>query len=91
MVPWDTFEQSIYEKSCFFGKLEKYATVYGFIRDIAGFLNGYERAYDYSTREILTDGVCAGQLPLRGEDTDNEVCAFIRVHPHDRGFRRSFT
>lgn len=83
MVPWDTFEQSKDGKKRFFGKPEHYAPVFGFVRGIAKCLDGYDRAYDYSTRGILTAGIRAGELPLRIEGTENEVCAFVRVNKHD--------
>lgn len=83
MVPWDTFEQSKDGTARFYGKPEDYAPIFGFVRGIADCLNGYDRAYDFSTGGILTAGISAGERPLRIEDTENEVCAFVRVNKQD--------
>ncbi len=79
-VPWDTFEQTPDGGGRFFGKPEDYATVSGFVRGIADYLDGYERAYDYSTRGILTDGIDPNDKPMKIKGTDNEVCSFVRIN-----------
>ncbi len=79
MVPWDTFEQTKDGSGRFFGEPADYAPIFGFIRGIGGYLGGYERAYDYSTNGILTEGVDPEHKPLEITDTDNEICAFVRV------------
>lgn len=79
MVPWDTFEQTPDGAGRFFGEPEDYAGTFGFIRGISDYLDGYERAYDYSTTGILTEGVKPDDKPLYIENTENEVCAFVRT------------
>ncbi len=78
-VPWDTFEQTPDGGGRFFGKPEIYAPTFGFIRGIAKYLDGYNRAYDYTTKGILTEGIDPADKPLWVEGTDNEVCAFVRA------------
>ncbi len=79
-VPWDTFEQTPDGGGRFFGKPADYAPVFGFIRGIAPYLEKYDRAYDYSTKGILSPKVNPENKPLQIEGTDNEVCAFVRVN-----------
>jgi len=79
-VPWDTFEQTKDGAGRFFGAPVDYAPIFGFIRGIAPYLDGYDRAYDYSTGGILTDGIGADAKPLQITDSENEVCAFVRVN-----------
>jgi hypothetical protein len=80
-VPWDTFEQTKDGSGRFFGEPQDYAPTFGFIRGIADYLDGYERAYDYSTTGILTETVSADNKPLEVKGTENEVCVFVRSKP----------
>jgi hypothetical protein len=79
-TPWDLFLQTSDGKGRYFGKAADYADLYGFVRGLAPYLEGFEEAAAYGNG--IPDVHGWNTLPLRIEGND-EACAFLRVRPRD--------
>lgn len=79
-VPWDLFLQTVDGRGRYFGEAKNYADLYGFVRGMAPYLEGYEEAAAYG--KDLPDVHGWTTHPLRIEGSD-EVYAFLRVKPRD--------
>ena len=74
MVPWDVYQRG---GPRYFGKPEQYADLYGFVRAVSGYLDGYEYAAAFG-KEIDVDDDTADILDY---DTESDVYVFVRAVP----------
>jgi len=79
MVPWDTYMPK--DQPRYFGDPAAYADLYGFVRSIAKYLNGYEYAGAFG-KDITCD-LYGDAPPVRLPPRDG-VYAFMRAVPGDR-------
>lgn len=80
-VPWDLFLQTVDGRGRYFGEPAHYADLYGFVRGMAPFLEGFEEAAAYG-REI-PDVHDWETHPVRITGCD-DFYAFVRVRPRDK-------
>jgi len=79
-VPWDTwFHGSIRH----FGLPRDYADLFGFVRAIPFFLDGYEDAAFYTPNPSISDLRFNGNYPVEITADNGEVSAFARAKPND--------
>lgn len=79
-VPWDLFLQTTDGRGRYFGAPEDYADLYGFVRGIAPYLEGFEEAAAYGKE--IPDRHRWKNHPLKVEGSD-DVYAYLRVRPRD--------
>lgn len=82
LVPWDVWQGSGKER--YFGKPEQYAPLYGFVRAVAPWLDGYEDAF-YATSQDDVRYLDAKKLPVSFDDYRRQVHAFVRAKPGEAG------
>lgn len=78
LVPWDVWRGA--DKPRYFGKPETYAPLYGFVRAVAPWLDGYEDAF-YANSQDDTRFQDANALPVSFEDYRRQIHAFVRAKP----------
>jgi hypothetical protein len=78
LVPWDVWQGA--GKHRYFGKPETYAPLYGFVRALGPWLDGYEDAF-YATTQADTRFQEAHALPVSFVDYRRQVHAFVRAKP----------
>ena len=78
LVPWDVWQGGGKER--YFGKTEQYAPLYGFIRAISPWLDGYEDAF-YATSQDDVRFAEAEKLPVSFDEYRRQVHAFVRAKP----------
>ena len=74
MVPWDVYEQTPSGNDRFFGLKQDYADLYGFVRGIAPYLDGYVEAAAFGKNMTVNSNVINSTLP-------DSVYAVVRVIP----------
>ncbi len=79
-VPWDLFLQTVDGRGRYFGEAADYADLYGFVRAMALYMEGFEEAAAYG--DGIPDVHGWETHPLRVEGSV-EVYAFLRVRPRD--------
>jgi hypothetical protein len=79
-APWDLFLQTDDGMGRYFGKAADYADLYGFVRAVAPYLEGFEEAAAFG--HGIPDVHDWNSLPLSVEGSA-DVCAFLRVRPRD--------
>ena len=81
-VPWDIFEQTKDGSGRYFGKVEKFADIYGFVRANDKYLADYCEAGGFG-RDIAEDRYGSDQ-PVVVDDSSGELYAFLRAKPDDK-------
>jgi hypothetical protein len=77
-VPWDEFMPSK-SGSRYFGRLEEYADLFGFIRGISSYLDGYKEANsNINQKHHPGNGLIA---PIRFLSDDPRAMVFVRIIP----------
>jgi len=79
MVPWDTYMPK--DQPRYFGQAAAYADLYGFVRAVARYLDGYEYAGAFG-KDLACD--LYGQTPPLRLPARDGVYAFVRAVPGDR-------
>jgi hypothetical protein len=79
-APWDLFLQTVDGRGRYFGDPAHYADLYGFVRGMSAYLEGFEEAAAYGPGILDVHGWENHPLRVRG----SEACyAFLRVRPRD--------
>ncbi len=76
LVPWDVWQGG--GKDRYFGKPEQFAPIYGFVRAVAKWLDGYEDAF-HATSQDEPRFVETEKLPVSFDDYRRQVHAFVRA------------
>lgn len=79
-VPWDLFLQTTDGRGRYFGDPGDYADLYGFVRGIAPYLEGFEEAAAYGNE--IPDRHGWKNHPLKVEGS-KDIYAYLRVRPRD--------
>ncbi|MBK8563824.1 MAG: hypothetical protein IPN76_10915 [Saprospiraceae bacterium] len=80
LVPWDVWQGGGKER--YFGKAQQYAPIYGFIRAISPWLDGYEDAF-YANSQDENRYMDAHSLPISFEKYRRQFHAFARAKPRE--------
>lgn len=79
-VPWDLFLQTADGQGRYYGEPEDYADLYGFVRAMAPYLEGFEEAAAAGKDLPIMDERDPGLLQVEGSD---DLYVFLRVRPGD--------
>lgn len=79
-VPWDLFLQTVDGRGRYFGDPSHYSDLYGFVRGIAPYLEGYEEAAAQGVGIPDVHGWTKHPIQIDGSD---DIYAFLRVKPRD--------
>ncbi len=78
-VPWDIFQQTADGRGRYFGEPADYADLYGFVRGMAPYLEGYR---DAGAMGPGLDDLRYGEtFPVRVEDSEEKVYIFLCARP----------
>ena len=80
LVPWDVWMGG--GRGRYFGKPETYAPLYGFVRAVAPWLDGYEDSF-YATSQDDVRFTETKKLPVSFDDYRRQIHAFVRAKPGD--------
>jgi hypothetical protein len=80
LVPWDVWQGN--GKDRYFGKPAVFAPLYGFVRALNPWLDGYEDAF-YATSQDDVRFEDARKLPVSFDDYRRQIHAFVRAKPGD--------
>lgn len=79
-VPWDTWFHGPIRH---FGLPQDYADLFGFVRAIPFYLDGYEDAAFYTPNPLITDSRFNGDNPVSVSSNNGKIAAFARAKPDD--------
>ncbi|MCC5808046.1 MAG: hypothetical protein JJU00_17090 [Opitutales bacterium] len=81
-APWDLYLQAPDGRARYFGDPGDYADLYGFVRGMAPYLEGFEEAAAYGAGIEDVHGWQTHPVRIEGND---DIYAFLRVRPRDAG------
>lgn len=79
-VPWDLFLQTVDGRGRYFGEPSHYADLYGFVRGMAPYLDGFEEAAAQGKGIPDAHGWTTHPIQIEGSE---DIYAFLRVKPRD--------